>query len=178
MLKTRQRYFDAVNQAWKSVLQPISIYREANLLRSIRDCKIMKQNEQRQPLTTVYARWPGNENYTSYTIDDVIEIFSHFGSIRRTRLQSPCSAFVTFDSIESACRAIGAKNIGISGYPIHVCWLPKANQNERWVKRSAFPKPYTLPDLVHDEECYEEPKAITDQSQIKCIVYGRNKYYS
>ncbi|XP_028512706.1 uncharacterized protein LOC114574411, partial [Exaiptasia diaphana] len=165
---TRKRYFNAVNQAWKSVLQPMSFYKEANLVRSVRNYKTMSNYEQRQPLTTVYVRWRANEDLKTYTLDDIIEIFSHFGEIRKARLQTPSSAWVTFETIESACRAINVKNIGVSGYPLHVCWLPQANQNARWVKKESFPRPYDmLPKLLSTGIS----EAISNSSQIQCSFY-------
>lgn len=137
-------------------------------MRSVRNYKIMSNYEKRQPLTTVYVRWQGNEDSKTYTLNNIVEIFSHFGKIHKASLQTTCSALVTFETIESACRAINVKNIGVSGYPLHVCWLPQANQNGRWVKKDSFPRPYDmLPELLS----LGSSEAISHSNQIQCSFY-------
>jgi hypothetical protein len=114
------------------------------MIRSLRDLKAMATNRQAQPLTTVHVRWQNNRYGLIYSPNHLIYIFSHFGNIIRVTLQSPCSAHVTFESIAGACRAISMKNTGVEGYPLHVCWLPKAWQNAYWKKKDAVPKTYVI----------------------------------
>lgn len=168
---------------WRSGLQPLSIYQQSQLEKSVRDYTRLYSVQHSPPQTTLTVRWRNHGTKSCYTEESLEKIFSHFGPVRKISFQSECSAHVVLENAESACAALSLSNLGFPRCPLHVRWLPEEQKRLLWRRKDAIAKPMKLKDAVIHERVtgskdgrhkkgirFKSPQALTRHSQICCTI--------
>ena len=170
---------------WRSGLQPLSVYQQCQLEKTVRDYTKLLSVHHSPPQITLSVRWHNHGELPCYSRESLFKIFSHFGAVRKISFQSQCSAHVVFENIESACAALSLSNLGFPSCPLHVRWLPETTRKLLWRRRDATPKvsPTRNAGIERNDAKSEKkacntrapglksPQALTRPSQISCTVY-------
>ncbi|XP_032238168.1 uncharacterized protein LOC116618519 [Nematostella vectensis] len=155
---------------WSAVLHPMSYHHGVAMARSVRDHVTMKASGLQPPMSTLYVRWHGNENFLVYNVRTLYRIFIHFGEVRKITITSPCSATVVFKCIESACRALSMRNLGQWQNPLHMRWLPNV-PHVMWDKEESRAQPYVVQHPpIKERGDSTTPPATMRSSQITCSL--------
>lgn len=133
---------------WRSGLQPLSLYQQSKLEKSVRDYKRLYSVQHSPPHATLTVRWRNNGKEICYTEESLQKIFSHFGQIRKISFQSACSAHIVLENAENACLALGLSNLGFPRCPLHVRWLPEEQKRLLWRKNDAVAEPMKVKNAV------------------------------
>lgn len=178
---------NAATAKWRSGLQPLSVYQQSQLEKSVRDYTRLYSVQHSPPYTTLTVRWRNHGEENCYTVESLQKIFSHFGPIRKISFRSDCSAHVVFENAENACSALSLSNLGFPRCPLHVRWLPEEKERLLWRRKDAIPKPMKLKGTVINGRktgslkespkwgIRKSPQALTRHSQICCTVHTNSR---